>query len=383
MRDTRANDPACPRTAPQRRNRPSGQGDDAAARRERGRGDDRASWLKQPGDTVAKYEPLLEVITDKVNAEVPSPFAGVLKEILVEEGATVPNNAEIAVIETDDEAGRPRRRSRARRDRGAAGRDARGNRRASSPPARTRQPRATGPARLRRAPRPRAASAPRRQPRPRRDPAAPAAPAAAAPTAAASRCRRPERPHDPRRPAAAPRARPRGGADRRHRRRRPDHPRGRHRTTSRPQRTGQTPVGSGGRAAAAAAAAAPRRPSAAPGPAAPPHHRAGAATNAAPGIVVPRGRGRGPRPDDPDAQGHRGPDDPRPPASRTPTSRWRSTRRTSSASARRDKKDYQAQGGDRPLVRPVRRQGVRRGAEEATRRSTPTGPRRASSPSGG
>src|SRR3989449_3616423 len=62
-------------------------------------------WLKKPGDQVAKYEPLLEVITDKVNAEVPSPFAGVLKEILVEEGATVPNNAEIAVIDTGDEAG--------------------------------------------------------------------------------------------------------------------------------------------------------------------------------------------------------------------------------------------------------------------------------------
>src|SRR5436190_23400020 len=62
-------------------------------------------WLKKPGDAVAKYEPLLEVITDKVNAEVPSPFAGVLREILVEEGATVPNNAEIAVIETEDEAG--------------------------------------------------------------------------------------------------------------------------------------------------------------------------------------------------------------------------------------------------------------------------------------
>jgi pyruvate/2-oxoglutarate dehydrogenase complex dihydrolipoamide acyltransferase (E2) component len=62
-------------------------------------------WLKQPGDNVEKYEPLLEVITDKVNAEVPSPFAGVLKEILVEEGATVPNNAEIAVIETADEGG--------------------------------------------------------------------------------------------------------------------------------------------------------------------------------------------------------------------------------------------------------------------------------------
>jgi pyruvate/2-oxoglutarate dehydrogenase complex dihydrolipoamide acyltransferase (E2) component len=62
-------------------------------------------WLKQPGDTVAKYEPLLEVITDKVNAEVPSPFEGVLKEILAEEGTTVPNNAEIAIIETAEEAG--------------------------------------------------------------------------------------------------------------------------------------------------------------------------------------------------------------------------------------------------------------------------------------
>ena len=61
-------------------------------------------WLKKPGDSVAKYEPLLEVITDKVNAEVPSPYEGILKEILVEEGATVPNNAEIAVIEEAGEA---------------------------------------------------------------------------------------------------------------------------------------------------------------------------------------------------------------------------------------------------------------------------------------
>jgi 2-oxoisovalerate dehydrogenase E2 component (dihydrolipoyl transacylase) len=61
-------------------------------------------WLKKPGDHVDKYEPLLEVITDKVNAEVPSPFEGTLREILVEEGATVPNNAEIAII---DEAGAP------------------------------------------------------------------------------------------------------------------------------------------------------------------------------------------------------------------------------------------------------------------------------------
>ncbi len=62
-------------------------------------------WLKKPGDRVAKYEPLLEVITDKVNAEVPSPFEGILTEILVEEGATVPNDAEIAIIETADDAG--------------------------------------------------------------------------------------------------------------------------------------------------------------------------------------------------------------------------------------------------------------------------------------
>jgi len=62
-------------------------------------------WLKKVGDHVAKYEPLLEVITDKVNAEVPSPVEGILSAILVEEGATVPNNSEIAVIETADEAG--------------------------------------------------------------------------------------------------------------------------------------------------------------------------------------------------------------------------------------------------------------------------------------
>jgi 2-oxoisovalerate dehydrogenase E2 component (dihydrolipoyl transacylase) len=62
-------------------------------------------WLKQPGDHVDKYEPLVEVVTDKVNAEVPSPFEGILREILAEEGATVPNNAEIAVIETADDAG--------------------------------------------------------------------------------------------------------------------------------------------------------------------------------------------------------------------------------------------------------------------------------------
>src|SRR4051812_14193379 len=64
-------------------------------------------WLKQPGDHVAKYEPLLEVITDKVNAEVPSPFEGTLTEILVKEGETVPNLAEIAVIEAAADGATP------------------------------------------------------------------------------------------------------------------------------------------------------------------------------------------------------------------------------------------------------------------------------------
>ena len=49
--------------------------------------------------SVALDEPLLEVITDKVNAEVPSPFEGMLRKILVDEGQTVPYNAEIAEIE--------------------------------------------------------------------------------------------------------------------------------------------------------------------------------------------------------------------------------------------------------------------------------------------
>ncbi len=46
-------------------------------------------WLKQVGDQVEKYEPIVEVTTDKVNAEVPSPFAGVLTEILAPEGETL------------------------------------------------------------------------------------------------------------------------------------------------------------------------------------------------------------------------------------------------------------------------------------------------------
>ncbi|MDB5084493.1 MAG: branched-chain alpha-keto acid dehydrogenase subunit [Bacilli bacterium] len=56
-------------------------------------------WLKQIGDPVEKYEALCEVVTDKVNAEIPSDFKGVLTEILVAEGTTVPVGTPICVIQ--------------------------------------------------------------------------------------------------------------------------------------------------------------------------------------------------------------------------------------------------------------------------------------------
>jgi 2-oxoglutarate dehydrogenase E2 component (dihydrolipoamide succinyltransferase) len=59
-------------------------------------------WLKKPGDTVERDEPLFEISTDKVDAEIPSPAAGVLKEIKVADGATVQINTVVAII---DEAG--------------------------------------------------------------------------------------------------------------------------------------------------------------------------------------------------------------------------------------------------------------------------------------
>src|SRR5207302_10811816 len=56
-------------------------------------------WLKKPGDKVERDEPLFEISTDKVDAEIPSPSAGVLKEIKVAEGQTVPINTVVAVID--------------------------------------------------------------------------------------------------------------------------------------------------------------------------------------------------------------------------------------------------------------------------------------------
>jgi len=55
-------------------------------------------WLKKAGDTVEKDEPLFEISTDKVDAEIPSPVAGVLTEIKIPEGATIEVNTVVAVI---------------------------------------------------------------------------------------------------------------------------------------------------------------------------------------------------------------------------------------------------------------------------------------------
>src|SRR5216683_2882490 len=56
-------------------------------------------WLKKPGDKVERDEPLFEISTDKVDAEIPSPSAGVLKEIKVGEGQTVPIQTIVGIID--------------------------------------------------------------------------------------------------------------------------------------------------------------------------------------------------------------------------------------------------------------------------------------------
>src|SRR5580765_6654492 len=61
-------------------------------------------WLKREGDAVARDEPLFEISTDKVDTEVPSPVAGTVTKILVDEGATVPVGTALMEI---SEAGAP------------------------------------------------------------------------------------------------------------------------------------------------------------------------------------------------------------------------------------------------------------------------------------
>ena len=76
-------------------------------------------WLKREGEQVRKDEPLVEVVTDKVSAEVPCPVEGTLLKILVGEGQTVPCLTEIALMEdaaaaADAAPSAPRRVRRAR-----------------------------------------------------------------------------------------------------------------------------------------------------------------------------------------------------------------------------------------------------------------------------
>jgi 2-oxoglutarate dehydrogenase E2 component (dihydrolipoamide succinyltransferase) len=129
-------------------------------------------WVKQPGDTVAEDDVLLEISTDKVDTEVPSPFAGTLLEVLVPEGATVDVGTALAVIGDPSEAG-------------------------ASPPA------AAEPAPAAPAPAPAAPAAP---PAPTPEPAAPPAPAPAVPSAPAPAAPPPPPPAPPPVPATAPAA---------------------------------------------------------------------------------------------------------------------------------------------------------------------------------
>jgi pyruvate dehydrogenase E2 component (dihydrolipoamide acetyltransferase) len=64
-------------------------------------------WIKKLGDAVDRDEPLFEISTDKVDAEIPSPAAGVLTDIKVKEGETVPVNSVVAVIGVAGEAAAP------------------------------------------------------------------------------------------------------------------------------------------------------------------------------------------------------------------------------------------------------------------------------------
>jgi len=66
-----------------------------------------SKWLKKVGDTVKRDEPLFEISTDKVDAEIPAPAAGVLAEIKVQEGQTVPVQTLVAVLETEKGAAAP------------------------------------------------------------------------------------------------------------------------------------------------------------------------------------------------------------------------------------------------------------------------------------
>ncbi len=64
-------------------------------------------WLVKPGDTVKKYDPLAEVTTDKVQAEIPSSFSGVIQELVAKEGETLPVGAVVCSIQVDGDTELP------------------------------------------------------------------------------------------------------------------------------------------------------------------------------------------------------------------------------------------------------------------------------------
>src|SRR5688572_12863477 len=64
-------------------------------------------WLKKPGESVERDEPLFEISTDKVDTEIPSPGAGLLSEVLIEEGKTVAINTVVARINETDGTSAP------------------------------------------------------------------------------------------------------------------------------------------------------------------------------------------------------------------------------------------------------------------------------------
>ena len=114
-------------------------------------------WLKKPGDKVERDEPLFEISTDKVDAEIPSPSAGVLKEIKVAEGQTVPIQTVVAVIDGG------RRRSQRAGSRACKGRSAKARALSGRPQAPSS---AAAPAQAKAAPAPAAPAAAEAQPRP-------------------------------------------------------------------------------------------------------------------------------------------------------------------------------------------------------------------------
>ena len=66
-----------------------------------------SKWLKKVGDEIKRDEPIFEISTDKVDAEIPAPAAGVLAEILVKEGETVAVQTVVARLETEKGASIP------------------------------------------------------------------------------------------------------------------------------------------------------------------------------------------------------------------------------------------------------------------------------------